>query len=143
MGIAGRCIAKLLLPLFVFPALSHAHEGRIAVTLAHTGADSAGKRLAQSIRSELALSKLMTLVKASDDRIGVYLVTMRRGGESPGTIYSVTWTLGGMTDDGYLTSRVGSCDAGSVRACARRLVAETDTHARVLFTIRHNHPPAR
>lgn len=143
MGIAGRCIAKLLLPMFMFPALSHAHEGQIDVTLTHTGPDAGGRRLAQSIRSELAQSKLMTLVKASDDRIGVYLVTMWRGGDNPVTIYSVTWTLGGMTDDGYLTSRVGTCEANGVRACARRLVAETDTHARVLFTIRHDHPPAR
>jgi hypothetical protein len=143
MGIAGRFIGKLLLLTVAFPALCLAHEGRIDVTLSHTGPDFVGRRLALSIRNELALSKLMTLVKASDDRIGIYLVTMGRGGDKPGTLYSVTWTLGGMTDDGYLTSRVGTCDAGSVRACARRLVAETDTHARVLFTIRHDHPPVR
>lgn len=128
-----RRTAALLLLLF-FALATRAQEGRVDVTLSHAGTDAVGKRLALTLRNELAASKKLSLVNQSRERIGVYLVTMAGAG---GTIYSATWTLGGMTDDGYLTSKVGVCAGNGVRACARSLLADTDQHASVLYGVQH------
>jgi len=121
------------LALLAGQAARAADDGRLDVTVSHTGTDWLGKRLAASLASELGASRRLRLVKASSERIGLYLVTMGRG-ES--TIYSATWTFGGMADDGYLTSRVGACQAEAIRTCARNLVAETDKHAGVLAGVK-------
>jgi len=110
-----------------------AQDRRVDVTLNHTGSDLAGKRLAAVLAGELITSKKMTLVKTSDLRVGLYLATMARGGS---TIYSATWTIGGMNDDGYLTSKVGVCNNENIRGCARGLLAETDKHANVLASMK-------
>ncbi len=128
-----RRTAALLLLLF-FALATHGEEARVEVTLSHAGTDAVGKRLASTFRNELAASRKLSLVNQSRERIGIYLVTMAGGG---GTIYSVTWTLGGMTDDGYLTSKVGVCAGTAVRACARSLLVDTDQHASVLYGIQH------
>lgn len=140
MRLTGRSAALLLLLLLlVFSLEAAAQDGRVDVTLVHTGTDSLGKRLALSLRTELAASKRINLVKTSDERIGVYLATMATGHS---TVYSATWTLGGMADDGYLTSRVGICHVDAIRACARSLLAETDRHATELYSVHHQLPAA-
>lgn len=123
-----QCLAAALV-LSVVPAATAAEDGRMDVTVTHTGTDGLGKRLAASLAAELGSSKRLHLVPLSDERIGLYLATMYRDGA---TIYSATWTFGGMADDGYFTSKVGACEADAIRACARRLAAETDRHAGVL-----------
>lgn len=138
MRYTGRLAATLLLVLGA--SMTRADDGRVDVTLTHTGSDVMGKRLALSLRNELIQSKRMNLVKTSDERIGVYLATMASRG---GTVYSATWTLGGMADDGYLTSRVGICEPTSIKTCARNLLAETDKHASVLYSVRHQALPAK
>ena len=110
-----------------------AQDARIDVTLSHTGSDLAGKRLAAILARDVAASKQMKLVQTSDLRVGLYLATMRRGDS---TIYAATWTIGGMNDDGYLTSRVGVCDNDRIRSCARAIAAETARHAGVLWAMR-------
>jgi hypothetical protein len=121
-------------------SLAGAQTARVDVTLTHTGTDLAGKRLAAVLAGDLITNKRMTLVKTSDLRIGVYLATMARGDS---TIYSATWTLGGMNDDGYLTSKVGVCANDNIRGCARSLLAETDKHASVLWSMRTKQAGAR
>jgi len=96
MRFPGRLAATLSLALLAVPALSA--DPKVDVTVSHVGTDGAGRRLAAALRYELGLSKRMRLVTSSNDRVGVYLVTM--AGEN-GTIYSATWTLGGIIDDGY------------------------------------------
>lgn len=115
--------------LSMLQAATAAEDGRVDVTITHAGNDRLGKRLAASLAAELGSSKRLHLVPASDERIGLYLATMHRDGA---TVYSATWTFGGMADDGYLTSSVGVCEAEAIRSCARRLAAETDKHAGVL-----------
>jgi hypothetical protein len=134
----GRAAAALF--LFVLAAAA-AQDGRVDVTVSHTGSDGVGKRLAAAFRGELQHNKRLRLVGVSEERIGVYLVTMARGDDA--TIYSATWTLGGMVDDGYLTSKVGTCDNDSVRSCVRSLAAETYKHASVLYSIRNQQPAPR
>jgi hypothetical protein len=138
MRFTVRTAATLLLLLTGLGAL--AQDGRVDVTLTHMGTDNLGKRLALALRNQLATSKRINLVKTSDERIGVYLATMANG---QSTVYSATWTLGGMADDGYLTSRVGICRADAIWACARTLLAETDKHANVLYSVHHQVPAAR
>ena len=138
MRLTVRCAVLLLLLLSGVRASAQA--GRVDVTLIHTGTDSVGNRLALSLRNELTASKRINLVKTSDERIGVYLATMAIGHS---TIYSATWTLGGMADDGYLTSRVGICHVDAIRACARSLLAETDRHATELYSVHHQLPAVR
>lgn len=115
--------------LSVLHAAAAAEDGRVDVTVTHAGTDGLGKRLATVLAAELASSKRLRVVPVSNERIGLYLSTMHLEGA---TIYSATWTFGGMADDGYLTSKVGACEADAIRACARRLAAETDKHAGVL-----------
>lgn len=110
-----------------------AQDMRVDVTLSHSGTDLAGKRLAKALATTLAASTQMKLVKTSDLRLGLYLATMPRGDN---TVYSATWTIGGMGDDGYLTSKVGVCDNENIRGCARGLAAETARHANVLWAMR-------
>lgn len=131
MGSIRRPALALLLLLTL---AAHAQDGRVDVTLSHAGADGVGKRLALVLRNELAASKKLRLVDQSRERIGVYLVTMAGAG---GTIYSATWTLGGMADDGYLTSKVGVCTGTALRSCARGLLSETHQHATVLYGVQH------
>lgn len=131
MGCIRWPVAALLL---LAGLAAQAADGRVDVTLSHAGSDAAGRRLALTLRSELASHKKLNLVNQSRERIGVYLVTMAGAG---GTIYSATWTLGGMTDDGYLTSKVGVCASTALRGCARSLVAETAEHASVLYGVQH------
>lgn len=121
------------LGLAVLACGAAAQERRVDVTLSHTGTDLAGKRLAAALAGDLISSRKMALVKTSDLRLGIYLATMARGGS---TIYSATWTIGGMNDDGYLTSRVGVCNNEKIPACAQQLLAETDKHANVLASMR-------
>lgn len=123
-----QCLAAAL-ALCAAATASAAEDGRVDVTVSHTGTDSLGKRLAASLATELRASKRLRVVPSSDERIGLYLATMHRDGA---TIYSATWTFGGMADDGYLTSSVGACEADAIRSCVRRLAAETDRHAGVL-----------
>jgi hypothetical protein len=132
-----RSAATLLL---LSASIAMAQDARVDVTLVHTGTDALGRRLASSLRGELLLNKRINLVKTSEDRIGVYLVTMATEGA---TIYSATWTLGGMLDDGYLTSRVGLCEEEEIRSCVRNLVTETNKHASVLYSVRHQHPTVK
>jgi len=132
----GRAAALFL---FVLAAAAAAQDPRVDVTVSHTGTDGVGRRLAAAFRAELQLNKRLRLVGVSDERIGVYLVTMGRGDDA--TIYSATWTLGGMVDDGYLTSKVGTCDSDSVRSCVRSLAAETYKHASVLYSVRNQQAP--
>lgn len=122
------CLAAAL-AIWGMTAAGAAGDGRVDVTITHAGTDALGKRLAASLASELGASKRLRVVPSSGERIGLYLATMHRDGA---TIYSATWTFGGMADDGYLTSSVGACQADAIRACARRLAAETDKHAGVL-----------
>ena len=138
MQFIGRVAATLSLCLFAATVWSQ--TAKVDVTFSHVGADAWGKRLAAVFRNELMASKRMRLVTTSSDRIGVYLVTTANG---TGTAYSATWTLGGMTDDGYLTSKVGLCANDAIRACVRSLLAETDKHAMVLYSVRHQSAPAR
>lgn len=126
------CLGAALV-LFAGQAARAADDGRLDVTVSHSGTDWLGKRLAAALAGELGASRRLKLVKASNERIGLYLVTMGRGDS---TIYSATWTFGGMADDGYLTSRVGACQAESIRSCARALLAETDKHAGVLAGVK-------
>lgn len=138
-----RTIASRAVPLvFAFIAAATAAaepDGRVDVTVSHTGHDAAGRRLAAALASTVAASNQMKLVKRSDLRLGVYLVTMPRG-ES--TIYAATWTIGGMADDGYLTSKVGVCDNENIRACARSLASATAHHANVLWAMNPQHAAA-
>lgn len=128
-----QCLAAtLVLLLAPWPATA-AEEGRVDVTISHTGTDGLGKRLAASLAAQLGASKRLKLVKDSPERIGLYLATMHHDGT---TIYSATWTFGGVADDGYLTSKVGACAAEAIRSCARRLLAETDKHAGVLAGVK-------
>jgi hypothetical protein len=138
MQIIGRVVATLSLCLLAATAWSQ--SAKVDVTFSHVGADAWGKRLAAAFRNELMASKRMRLVSTSSDRIGIYLVTTATGN---GTAYSATWTLGGMTDDGYLTSKVGLCASEAIRPCVRSLLAETDKHAMVLYSVRHQATPAR
>jgi len=126
------CLGAVLALLAGQPARA-ADDGRLDVTISHSGSDGLGKRLAATLAGELGASRRLKLVKASNERIGLYLATMARGDS---TIYSATWTFGGMADDGYLTSRVGACQAQALRACARSLLAETDKHAGVLASVK-------
>jgi len=126
-------VGTLALVLAAFAGGAAAQDVRIDVTLSHTGSDRAGKRLVAVLASTFAASKQMKLVQTSDLRLGLYLATMPRGDS---TIYAATWTIGGMNDDGYLTSRVGVCDNDSIRACARAIAAETARHASVLWAMR-------
>lgn len=123
-----QCLAAAVV-LSVLQSASAAEDGRLDVTITHAGTDGLGKRLAASLATQLGASKRLKLVKESQERIGVYLATMQHDGS---TIYSATWTFGGMADDGYLTSKVGACEADAIWSCARRLLAETDKHAGVL-----------
>lgn len=123
-----QCLAAAA-ALCALTAAGAAEDGRVDVSVIHTGTDGAGKRLAAALAAELRSSKRLNLVGASDERIGLYLATMPRDGA---TIYSATWTFGGMADDGYFTSTVGACEADAIRSCARRLAAETDRHGSVL-----------
>lgn len=135
-----RCLAAIL-ALLVGPwPAGAAGDGRVDVTISHAGTDGLGKRLAASLATQLGDSKRLKLVKESNERIGLYLATMHRDGA---TIYSATWTFGGLADDGYLTSKVGACEADAIRACARRLAAETDRHAGVLADVRASQGGAR
>ncbi len=126
-----RCVPGLAaaLALSVLPAAAAAEDGRVDVTVTHAGTDGLGKRLATVLAAELGASRRLRVVPASGERIGLYLATMHRDGA---TVYSATWTFGGLADEGYLTSKVGACEADAIRACARRLAAETDKHAGVL-----------
>ena len=130
-----RSTARWGVPLVLALAAAGAgaQDTRIDVTLSHNGSDAAGKRLAAAVATDLQASKRMKLVKTSDLRLGLYLATMARGGT---TLYAATWTIGGMNDDGYLTSKVGVCSNESIRSCARGLAAETDKHANVLWSMR-------
>lgn len=128
-----RCLAATLVLLAAPWPAAAAEDGRVDVTISHTGTDGLGRRLAASLATELGASKRLKLVKESHERIGLYLATMHHDGT---TIYSATWTFGGMADDGYLTSKVGSCEADAIRSCARRLLAETDKHAGVLAGVK-------
>jgi hypothetical protein len=132
--------APLVLAAIALGATAAAPDARIDVTLNHTGNDAAGKRLAAAVANSVSVSTQMKLVKSSDLRIGLYLATMPRGGS---TIYSATWTIGGMVDDGYLTSRVGVCDNEAIRSCARGIAAETARHAGVLWAMKSHPAPAR
>ena len=134
-----QCLAAAL-ALCVLAAASAAEDGRVDVIVTHTGTDGLGKRLAAALANELRSSKRLQLVPASDERIGLYLATMYRDGA---TIYSATWTFGGMADDGYFTSTVGACEADAIRACARRLAAETDKHAGVVAGAKASQGKAR
>ncbi len=134
-----QCLAAAL-ALCVAAAASAAGDGRVDVTIAHAGTDALGKRLAASLATELGASRRLRVVPSSDERIGLYLATMHRDGA---TIYSATWTFGGMADDGYLTSSVGACAADAIRSCARRLAAETDKHAGVLAGAKASRGKAR
>jgi hypothetical protein len=137
----SSCRLAAALFLFVLASATAAQDGRVDVTVSHNGTDGVGRRLAASLRNELQLDKRIRVVAVSDERIGVYLVTMGRGDD--GTIYSATWPLGGMVDDGYLTSKVGTCDSDRVRSCVRSLAAETHKHASVLYSIRNQQPAPR
>lgn len=128
--VAARAIA---LVLATTAAAAAAQDARVDVTLSHIGNDSGGRRLVAAVASNFAASTEMKLVKSSDLRLGVYLATMPRGDS---TIYSATWTIGGMNDDGYLTSKVGVCANDAIRSCARGIAAETARHASVLWTMR-------
>ncbi|HWI82496.1 hypothetical protein [Ramlibacter sp.] len=133
-----RRAAPLLLAALAGAAL--ADEARVDVTLNHSGSDALGKRLAIALAGEIGGSRRLQLVKTSEQRVGIYLATMARDGA---TVYAATWTLGGMADDGYLTSKVGACEAQALRACARSLFAETDKHAAVLARVRAEQAHAR
>jgi hypothetical protein len=137
--IAWRTV-PLVLALLATAAAAAEPDGRVDVTVSHTCRDAAGRRLAAALASTVAASSQMKLVKRSDLRLGVYLVTMPRG-ES--TIYAATWTIGGMADDGYLTSKVGVCDNDNIRACARGLASETAHHANVLWAMNPQHAAAK
>lgn len=128
--VAARALALVLATAAAGVA---AQDVRVDVTLSHIGNDYAGKRLVAAVASNFAGSTEMKLVKTSDLRIGVYLATMPRGDS---TIYSATWTIGGMNDDGYLTSKVGVCANDAIRSCARGIAAETARHASVLWAMR-------
>lgn len=123
----------LSLMLAALAAGAAAQDARVDVTLTHLGTDAAGRRLAAALASTFSASTQMKLVKTSDLRVGLYLATMPRGDS---TIYSATWTIGGMNDDGYLTSRVGVCSNDAIRWCARGIAAETARHASVLWAMR-------
>jgi hypothetical protein len=126
-------VAALMLAVLGATGAAAAPDTRIDVTLSHTGNDAAGKRLAAAVASTFSASTQMKLVNASDLRIGLYLATMPRGDS---TIYSATWTIGGMGDDGYLTSKVGVCDNDNIHGCARGIAAETARHASVLSAMK-------
>jgi hypothetical protein len=125
----SRQLLAAAVVLSALHAAAAAEDGRVDVTVTHAGTDGLGKRLATLLATELGSSKRLRVVPVSRERIGLYLATMHRDGA---TIYSATWTFGGMADDGYLTSKVGACEADAIRACARRLAADTDKHAAVL-----------
>ncbi|NKE66665.1 hypothetical protein RAMLITH_12600 [Ramlibacter sp. RBP-2] len=135
-----QCLAATLVLLVAPWPATAAGDGRVDVTISHTGTDGLGKRLAASLATELGASRRLKLVKESHERIGLYLATMHHEGT---TIYSATWTFGGIADDGYLTSKVGACDADAIRACVRRLLAETDKHAGVLAAVKATQGGAR
>ena len=134
-----QCLAAALI-LSVLQAATAAEDGRVDVAITHAGTDALGKRLAASLATELGANKRLQLVPGSNERIGFYLATMYRDGA---TIYSATWTFGGMADDGYLTSKVGACEADAIRSCARRLAAETAGHAGVLAGAKASQGKAR
>jgi hypothetical protein len=137
--IASRA-APLVLAFIASVAAAAGPDARVDVTVSHTGRDAAGKRLAAVLASTVAASSQMKLVTSSDLRLGLYLVTMPRGDS---TVYAATWTIGGMADDGYLTSRVGVCDNDNIRGCARSLAAETARHAGVLWAMKASGGGAR
>jgi hypothetical protein len=137
---ASRAAPLVLAVVATATAAAAAPDGRIDVTVSHTGRDAAGKRLAAVLAGTVAANPQMKLVTSSDLRLGLYLVTMPRGDS---TIYAATWTIGGMADDGYLTSKVGVCANDSIRACARGLAAETARHANVLWSMNAHAAGAR
>lgn len=130
-------ILKVLCLAFGLVLFSDASKAqKLDVTFEHSGKDPVGERLAYHLRNGLRGSHAVNLVDSSKLRLGIYLVTITRDQRESGTAYSITWTIGGMEDDMYISSSVGVCGADVVQSCAEGLVADTDKRVTKILSYR-------
>jgi hypothetical protein len=111
-----------------------AHGQSIYVSAAVKDDDAVGMRLAYQVREGIRRSSAMVL--AAEEKASLmqlHLATLNVDGDGQRTAYSVTWTVVNPSNVAgskfYVTGGVRTCGAGSVDACAERLVAEADQHA--------------
>jgi hypothetical protein len=130
-GYMKSFLAGLIMMLLA--SVSHA---QINVSLATTGEDIIGKRLAFEIREGVRRSAAMRLVDSEERAaIRLQLVTLNpseQSGSQNWTVYSVVYTVANLSNvksSLFMNHYVGTCGSSKISACAAGIVAETDEWA--------------